>query len=107
MTVPLPSDYLAHMQQREPWEGFTREGTEPGYVVLWSLEQLDEFNADIEITNYAPGFIGFGGNGGGELLAFDNSGAVFMLPLIGLAPDVAIRIADTFTELVGRLESAA
>jgi SMI1 / KNR4 family (SUKH-1) len=107
MTVPLPSDYLAYMRHRKPWEGFTREGSEPGYVVLWSLEQLDEFNADVEIEDYAPGFIGFGGNGAGELLAFDSSGAVFMLPMIGLAPDVAIRIADTFTELAGRLADAA
>ena len=107
MSIPLPSDYLAYMQHREPWEGFTREGSEPGYVVLWSLAQIEEFNADVEIRQFAPGFIGFGGNGGGDLLAFDSSGAVFMLPMIGLAPDEAIRIANTFNELVGRLEDAA
>jgi hypothetical protein len=44
-------------------------------------------------------------NGGGELLCFDESGAVFMLPAIGMEPEVAIRIANCFEELTHRFES--
>lgn len=106
MSIRLPTDYLAYMQHREPWEGFTQEGSEPGYVVLWSLAQIGEFNVDVEIEKYAPEFIGFGGNGGGDLLAFNSDGAVFLLPMIGLAPDEAVRIANTFNELVARLVGA-
>ena len=107
MTPSLPTDYLDYMKGRKPWEGFTREGDTPGCVVLWSLDQLDEFNLDYAVEELAPGYIGFGGNGGGELLAFDISGAVFMLPMIGLAADVAIKVAGSFTELLARVETAA
>nr|WP_216599710.1 SMI1/KNR4 family protein [Cupriavidus sp. HPC(L)] len=77
----------------------------PGYVALWSLDEIDVNNADVEINVYAPGFLAFGGDGGGELLAFDHTGAVFMLPMIGMAPDCAIRIADSFSDLATRLEA--
>lgn len=33
-----------------------------------------------------------------------DAGAVFMLPMIGMEPDCAIRIAEDFQELVSRLE---
>jgi hypothetical protein len=100
----IPGDYVNYIVDTGPFECCTYEDAEPGYVVLWSFDEIAKNNSDIEIETYAPGFIAFGGDGGGELLAFDATGAVFMLPLIGMEPDCAIRVAENFQELVNRMD---
>lgn len=107
MTLKLPAEYAEFLAQHGPFEAFTSGEEMPGYVALWSLEEIPGNNTDIEIREYAPGFLAFSGNGGGEVLAFDSVGGVFMLPLIGMEPSVAIKIADNFSELAGRFELSA
>ena len=51
-------------------EGFV-EGellVEPEWYVLWRPDEIEEFNEDYQLSEYAPGFVTLGGNGGGELL---------------------------------------
>ena len=105
MLPSIPRQYSDYLATHGIFEGFTVEGSRPGYVALWPLNEICSNNADVEIEAYAPGFLAFGGDGGGELLAFDETGAVFMLPMIGMAPDCAIRIADSFLELATRFAS--
>jgi len=105
MLPSVPRQYRDYLISHGTFEGFTVEGSRPGYVALWSLDEIAGNNADVEIEVYAPGFLAFGGDDGGELLAFDHTGAVFMLPMIGMAPQCAIRIADSFADLVTRFES--
>lgn len=97
MTIPLPDDLERFISERGLFAGFTHTDM-PGYVALWSIESIPEQNASIEIDVYAPGFLAFAGNGGGEVLAFDAAGAVYMLPLIGMEPEYAIKVADSFAE---------
>ena len=104
MQPPIPGDYLEYITDTGPFECCTYEGAEPGYVVLWSFDEIEKNNSDIEIESYAPGFIAFGGDGGGELLAFDGTGGVFMLPLIGMEPECAIQVAENFQELLNRMD---
>lgn len=102
MGIAIPSDYIKYTQERGCFEGFTIDEAEPGYVELWSLEAIPGNNRDIEIEKYAAGFVAFAGNGGGEVLAFDAAGVVYMLPLIGMDADCAIRVADDFRSLEKR-----
>jgi len=102
MLPPIPFDYIEYMRANGPFEGFTLEETEPGYVALWPVNKIVEMNSEIEIERYAPGFVGFAGNGGGEVLVFDNAGTVFMLPLIGMELTQAICVAKNFGELARR-----
>lgn len=84
-------------------EGFL-EGelsVEPQWYVLWRPEELEEFNRNYQLAEYAPGFLTFGGNGGGELLVVNESGEVFYMPCIGMAPDTAIKIANNLQEFKG------
>ena len=60
---------------------------------------------------FAPGFLGFGSNGGGELLAFDAAGRIVMLPMVGMSAHDAKLVAGSWSELdcgrrlwIGRLE---
>lgn len=103
MLPPIPFEYIEYMRANGPFEGFTLDEIEPGYVALWAVNEIPEMNSEIEIERYAPGFVGFAGNGGGEVLVFDKTGTVFMLPLIGMEAMQAIRVAENFSELARRL----
>jgi len=102
MRPPIPSSYRDYIQENGLFEGLTLDDAHPGYVSLWAMEEIDENNSDIEIGTFAPGFIAFAGNGGGEVLAFDERGCVYMLPLIGMRPEAAIRIADSFHDFASQ-----
>ncbi|MBR7801520.1 SMI1/KNR4 family protein [Undibacterium fentianense] len=81
-------------------EGFL-EGelsVEPEWYVLWPPSELEELNRDYQLSEYAPGLMAFGGNGGGELLVLNEFGEVFYLPTIGMAPEEAIKIAGNLNE---------
>lgn len=71
---------------------------EPNWYVLWRPEEIEEFNRDYRLGEFAPGFITFGGNGGGELLVVNEAGNVFYLPTVGMAPDAAIKITGSLQE---------
>ncbi len=73
---------------------------DPLWYQLWEPEHIDGYNNDYELAKYAPGFIAFGSNGGGELLVTNKNGEVFSLPAIGMAPGDAWKIADSIDELV-------
>jgi hypothetical protein len=101
----LPSDYLAYRQRGGTVEAFlTCEF--PGYMQLWPLDKVGEYNDDYEIAKYAPGFFGFGSNGGGELLVFDAAGAVYCLPAIGMEAECATRIANSWADFARYIENA-
>ncbi len=101
MVTRLPANYEAYVSSGALTEGSV-EG-EPGYFVLWPLDEIAQNNADVDIQKYAPGFVAFGGNGGGELLAFDRTGAVVMLPMIGLDVQHAIKIAESWEAFEKRI----
>ncbi|AVI67593.1 hypothetical protein CKQ84_17960 [Shewanella sp. WE21] len=77
---------------------------EPEWYVLWHPEEIEEFNRDYQLPEYAPGFVTFGGNGGGELLVVNDEGEVFYLPAIGMAPDTAIKVASSLQDFKGYMQ---
>lgn len=77
---------------------------EPEWYVLWHPEELEEINRNYELQKYAPSFISFGGNGGGELLVVNDQGKVFYIPVIGMSPDTAIKIASSLQEFKGYMQ---
>ena len=73
---------------------------------LWPLDEVEEYNLEYEVPQAAPGFIGFGSNGGGELLTFDQEGHIYCLPAIGMEPQYATRVADSWEEFERYIEHA-
>jgi hypothetical protein len=52
-------------------------------------------NADYQVEEFMTGFVGFGSDGGGEMLAFDETGAVWKLPFVGYSSkEDAWKVAD-------------
>ncbi|WP_367849371.1 SMI1/KNR4 family protein [Rhodoferax sp. WC2427] len=104
MTMHLPADYRVFIDTSGLFEGFVFASGAEHYVALWSEQEAATANAEIEVHIYAPGFVAFAGNGGGEIYAFDEVGAVFMLPMIGMASKSAIKIAGNFFEFAQGFE---
>ena len=74
---------------------------DPGYMILWPLQEVPELNAGYGIPEFAPDFLCFGSSGGGELLAFDEAGAVHSLAAIGFD---AMRSADSWDDFARCIE---
>jgi hypothetical protein len=62
----------------------------------------DVIGAAVEAES--PGFVAFGSNGGGEMLAFDAEGRVFMIPFVGMSVRDAKPIAASWSEFVEKIE---
>jgi|SRR5690349_3722060 len=101
----LPVDYVHYLESGGTLEAFTMG--EPGYIALWPLANVAQYNADLNVAEYAPGYLAFGSDGGGELLAFDDDGCVYRLPMVGIESRYAIKIADSWGELEQRIEGSA
>jgi len=82
---------------------------DPGYLILWKAEEVNQSNRDYEVSRWAPEFWGFGSNGGGELMAFDfrrrDAPKICMIPMIGMEPEAAIEVAPNFESFTAHLLS--
>jgi cell wall assembly regulator SMI1 len=75
-------------------------------IALWKAEELEQFNREHQVDEYAPGLLLFGSNGGGEGFAFDTRSSkypVVQVPFIGMDFDSALVVADSFTHLLNRM----
>jgi hypothetical protein len=43
----------------------------PGYVRIWPAQTAIEYNREYEVQRWLPGFVGFGDNGGPDMVGFD------------------------------------
>lgn len=106
MTIQLPAVYRVFIDTNGLFEGFAVLLGEEHYVILWGEDEVSTANSEMKVDVYAPGFVAFAGNGGSEIYAFDTVGAVFMLPMIGMEPEAAIKVADDFLELARGFQRA-
>jgi hypothetical protein len=100
--MKLPNAYVRYYAGNGPKEGGL--SVDPGWFQLWPPAKIKQLNRDYEVQESVPGFLGFGSSGGGELLAFDARGRVFMIPFIVMSADEAILVADSWAEFVERIE---
>jgi len=100
--MPLPADYRIFLLQSNGGEGFIGKH----YLILWRAEELFQFNRDYQVDDYAPGFLMFGSDGGGDGFAFDKRTSPFRVmevPFIGMSVNDAFFIADSFTRMLERM----
>ncbi len=94
--MKTPDEYLQYMAGDGPKEGELT--IEPGWFQLWDPRQLEKLNTDYDTQACVPDFWGFGSSGGGEMLAFDRDGAIFMIPFIPMDRKDAVKIAQSWQE---------
>ena len=95
--MTLPQQYLDYIASGGDTE-FEIDAEFGSYIILEPLDDIEQFNQDIEINKYAPGFIAFASDGGGEAFAFNEQAAIFLIPLIGMSPEAATKISESWTE---------
>lgn len=103
--IQLPDDYLEFLQEANGGEGFIGEE----YLILWKAEELESFNREYEVEKYAPGIFLFGSNGGCEGFGFDTrstSCKVVQVPFIGMDLQYATHVADSFVNLLERMNQS-
>jgi hypothetical protein len=98
----LPEEFLNYLKGKGVKEG-EAEFDFGGYFRLEPLERLAEFNKEIENEEYAPGYYAFGSDGGGEVFVFDEHGIVYLMLLVGMSCDDAIKIVDSWSEYEARI----
>jgi len=99
----LPDEYFAFLAFSNGGEGPL--GVDPGYIVIDSAEDAASQKEKKTFEEFFPGFFMFGGNGGGELFAFDLRGSkpwpVVMIDMTNIdLKESVVRVAEDFRQLV-------
>ena len=100
--MALPPQYVTYFAGDGPKEGALSVG--PGWFQLWPPDEIERWNREYQVRQFASGFLGFGSSGGGEILAFDAVGRVVMIPFVGMSADEARQVANSWSEFVARME---
>ena len=101
--MKIPAEFLSYLKSDAP--KFGDLPSFPVYFQLWEESELETFNREYQVPEYAPGFFGFGSDGGGEMFAFDKEGKIFAIPFIGMSPNDATFICDSWNELETRIRN--
>jgi hypothetical protein len=92
----LPGEYRDFLKISNGAEGFVGK---VAYVILWGVHELPPMNKAYEVEDYAPGFLIFGSDGGGEAYGFDTRDhecTIVQIPFVGMAWELARPMAKSF-----------
>jgi hypothetical protein len=81
--VRLPDDYRAFLRESDGIEGSS--GPDGDYLMLWSAAELPTHNRGYQVSEFAPGLVLIGSNGGGDAFGFvrrDGKAVYVRLPFI-------------------------
>ena len=103
MKIMPPTDYIEFLSHANGAEGPIGPS---GYLVLWPIEQIREFNAAYHVEEFAPDLVLIGSDGGDIAFGFDRrSQGVVMVPFIGMSMSETRRLGDQFLDLLRQLAS--
>ncbi|OJW08347.1 MAG: hypothetical protein BGO49_13185 [Planctomycetales bacterium 71-10] len=100
--IEWPKEYLDLLEISNGGEGPL--AVDPGWFSLWTAEEVLQLNLDYQVERGAPGFVGFGSDGGPELLAFNARRGppyrVVMIPFGDIAIEEARPVAKDFASFL-------
>ena len=102
--MKLPEDFIRYLQSGAPLNGELPEF--PLWFEIWPEDEMDQLNKDYQVQDNAPGFYGFASDGGGEMFAFGPDTKIYALPFIGMEPNVATLLADSWSDLERKIIQA-
>lgn len=100
--IDWPEEFAAFLAESGGGEGWIGES----YLVVWPPGEIAPANEALGLHKFAPHLVGFGGDGGSELFAFDRSFDpvhIVMVPLVGL--DDPVDFGSSFVGFLRRLQS--
>ncbi len=97
LSVDLPKSYLDFIKLHSGATGDLP--VQPYYFQLWKIDEITANNSGYEVHIYLTDYFGIGGNGGGEMIAFNiKNRKVFTIPFIPMNEQDALLIAESFEE---------
>ena len=78
----------------------------PWLCEFWPLAQVETLNEQYQVTRNAPGYLGFGTSGGGEMYAFSPQGDIVCLAFIGMSPREKLPVAASWDVFKAMLRDA-
>ena len=103
----LPADYRDFLKRNNGGEGFIGEDS---YLMLWRVEDLQQFNKDYEVAEYLDNVLLVGSSGGGDAYGFDigqKPWAIIRVPFVGMEPSLVESVAPTFSEFLEVLHASS
>lgn len=103
MGVQFPEQYKSFMKLHNGAEGLLGENS---YLVIWSIDEIAELNIDYGFTEYTPGLVVFGSDGGEMAYAFDmrdEKKKIVEIPMDSIHIEEAEFISDTFEGFIEAL----
>ena len=102
LELVFPLEYKEFLRKTNGAEGIVGEHS---YAIFWRVSELAKFNEAYQVQRYAPGYLLFGSDGGGEAFAFDitKNMTIFTLPFVGMSRDVADGQGTTFWQFLEEL----
>jgi hypothetical protein len=100
--VRFPGEYAQFLRICNGGEGFVGQA----YAVLWDVSELGALNESYESDKWAPGFLIFGSDGGGEAFGFDTRNPnwpIVQIPFVGMNWNDARPLGETFSQFLGNL----
>jgi len=104
LKVALPDDFSSFLTVANGGEGMIGDN----YLILWRTEELAELNDAYQVSEYAPGLLIFGSDGGGEAFAFDtrcSPWSVVKIPFVGMDLNDARPLASSFAGFLSLLQN--
>jgi hypothetical protein len=100
LSIALPVDYVDFALVTNGADGAVGGG---GYLSLWRIDEIAQFNKDYRVSDFAPGLVLFGSDGGGEAFAFDArdaSMAIVQVPFVGMSLSEVQPLAKNFNDFL-------
>jgi hypothetical protein len=99
--IAFPADYREFIRRSNGGEGVLGPGS---YLQLWPIEEIPKLNAIARVTEFAPGLVLFGSDGGSMSYAFDtrqlDNIQFVQVPDIPLSLDEVEVLGHTFVEFL-------
>ncbi len=103
--IRLPVEYRELLQLSNGLEGFV---SDTHYLVLWPIEQVAELNDGYRVSEFAPGLLLFGSNGGDTGYGFDTRTEelpIVEVPFVGMSLEQAKQLGTTFAAFLAHLRA--
>jgi hypothetical protein len=100
LNISLPSEYVDFALVSNGADGAVGE---VGYLSLWRIDEIIQLNKDYRVSDFAPGLVLFGSDGGGEAFAFDARDAkmaIVQVPFVGMSLSEVQPLAKNFNEFL-------
>jgi hypothetical protein len=105
--LKVPTDYRDFLMKNNGGEGFIGDDS---YLMLWRVEDLQQFNKEYEVEEYLDNVLLIGSSGGGDAYGFDigkKPWPIIRVPFVGMEPRLVESVAPTFSEFLEVLNASS